>query len=115
MTSQIPSILVIENHPDLRAEIVAALTRAQYECVGVSSGAAAVLSLRQHEYRYILLDVDGPTAANAFFDSLEEQDREKVILIVDNENPDDMPTTAAHCQHLLKPFDTKQLLSRVKR
>lgn len=107
------SILVVENHPDLRAEIVATLNREEYECDGVGNGAAAMLKLREHEYSYILLDVDGLTAGTELLDSIAT--RANVILITDAENPDDIPATASVCPTLAKPFDTKQLLARIKR
>ena len=107
------SILVVENHPDLRAEIVATLNREEYECEGVSNGAAAMLKLREHEYSYILLDVDGLTAGSELLDSIAT--RPNVILITDTESEESMPPTAGVCPTLAKPFDTKQLLARIKR
>lgn len=111
------SILVVENHPDLRAEIVAILNREDYECEGVSSGAAALLKLREHDYSYILLDVDGPTAGAELFRSLcaKPAALDHVILITDSDSPEEMPAPAAVCPTLCKPFDAKQLLARIQR
>ena len=111
------SILVVENHPDLRAEILAALDREEYECEGVGTGAAALLKLREHDYSYILLDTDAPTAGAELFASLARRPAEldHVILITENENPEEMPASASVCPTLCKPFDTKQLLARIKR
>lgn len=110
------SILVVENHPDLRAEIVATLQREHYECEGVSSGEAAMLKIRDHEYRYVLLDVDAETAAGNLFESLSStpETRAKIVLLTDGEGTDDLPD-ASGCVYVRKPFDTKQLLSRLRR
>lgn len=111
-----PTILVVENHPDLRREIVATLAREQYECEGVSTGEAALLKIREHDYRYILLDVDLPTAGNALYASCAaEGTLKKLVLISDEDQMDDMPASAAECLVLRKPFDTKQLLARITR
>ena len=107
------SILVVENHPDLRAEIVATLNREEYECDGVANGAAAMLKLREHEYSYILLDVDGLTAGTDLLDSIAT--RSNVILITDTESPDEIPPSVNVCPTQANPFDTKQLLARIKR
>ena len=111
-----PSILVVENHPDLRAEILATLQREHYECEGVGTGDAALLKIREHNYQYILVDVDAPTAAENVFDSLTAQTetRDKIVLLTNNE-ADDMPEAAAKCAQLRKPFDTKQLLARLRK
>jgi DNA-binding response OmpR family regulator len=111
------TILVVENHPDLRTEIVAALNREDFECEGVSTGAAAMLKLREHGYQYILLDVDGPTAGSTLFNTLaaEPAGLDSLILITDSDATEDVPASAAGCARLCKPFDTKQLLARIKR
>jgi DNA-binding response OmpR family regulator len=106
-------ILVVENHPDLRAEIVAVLEREHCECEGVSTGEAALLKLREHDYGYIVLDIDAPTAGAAVFDSLAARrgGLEKLILLTESEDPEDMTGAAARCMQLFKPFDAKQLLA----
>jgi DNA-binding response OmpR family regulator len=110
-------ILIVENHPDLRAEIVATLTRENFECEGVSTGAAALLKLREHDYRYIVLDIDARTAGAALFDSLvaRRDGLDNVILLTETESPEEMPGPAARCRQLCKPFDAKQLLACVRR
>lgn len=111
------SILVVENHPDLRAEIVATLNREQYQCDAVGTGDAALLKLRDNNYRYILLDVDAATAGAALFQSLasDPNSLEKLILITDSDDTLGLRGPAAQCAKLCKPFDTKQLLARIQR
>jgi DNA-binding response OmpR family regulator len=113
---QQPTILVVESHPDLRAEIIATLAREHIACDGVSTGAAALLKIREHNYRYILLDVDAPTAGNTLYDCCAaEGTLAKLVLLTDFEETSEMPSTAKACAVLRKPFDTKQLLERVAR
>jgi DNA-binding response OmpR family regulator len=108
-----PSILVVENHPDLRAEILAILQRENYECEGVGSGAAALLKIREHDYSYILLDVDPATAGGSFYESCAKDGTlGKVVLLTDFDETSEMPPSARACAVLRKPFDTKQLLAR---
>lgn len=110
------SILVVENHPDLRAEIVAILQREHYECEGVSTGNAALLKIRDHDYRYILVDVDEPTGATALYDSCAANGTlKKLVLLTDVDDLRDMPASASECSMLQKPFDTKELLDRITR
>jgi DNA-binding response OmpR family regulator len=111
-----PSILVVENHPDLRAEILAILARENYECEGVSDGASALLKIRDHNYSYILLDIDPATAGNTLYDScVADGTLAKLVLLTDFDETSEMPPSARACAVLRKPFDTRQLLERVSR
>ena len=109
-------ILVVENHPDLRAEILAVLGREQIDCEGVSTGDAAMLKLRDHDYRYVILDVDGATAGKPVFESLRDNGTlGKLVLLTDSDETGEMPRSASECKVLLKPFDGRQLLARLRR
>ena len=111
-----PSILVVESHSDLRSEIVAILSRENYACEGVSTGAAALLKIRDHDYQYIVLDVDAPTAGDELYDSCAANGTlGKLVLLTDFDETSEMPPSAKDCMVLRKPFDTKQLLDRVSR
>ena len=110
------SIHVVENHADLRAEIVAALQRENFDCEGVSNGSAALLKIREHDYGYILVDVDEPTAATALYESCAANGTlNRIVLITEADDLRDMPESASACSHLRKPFDTKELLARIAR
>ena len=110
------TILVVENHPDLRAEIQAILQREHLDCDAVSSGDAALLKLREHDYRYVILDVDGATAGKPVFEDLRAHGAlAKLVLLTDSDETGEMPRSAAECAVLLKPFDGTQLLARVRR
>ena len=100
------SVLVVENHRDLRSAIVAALTRENFECDAVRSGDAALLRLRDHNYQYIFVDDDEATAAGALLHDLASHPNSaKLVLMTEFDRQDDVP-------FLRKPFDSKQLLAR---
>lgn len=96
----LPMVLLVESDADLRSAISCALTRADYDCDAVATPHAALLKLREHDYAYILADVD----------SCEEEVRVElrthgpVIFITEDDEPD----------ALRKPFDSAQLLSRLR-
>jgi DNA-binding response OmpR family regulator len=101
------SVLVVENHRDLRSAIVAALERENFECDAVRSGDAALIQLREHQYQYVFVDDDEATAAQALINKLTSQpNAPKIVLLTEFDRQDDVP-------FLRKPFDSKQLLARV--
>ena len=101
--------LVVENHHDLRSAIVAALAREHIECDAVLNGEAARLRLREHRYEYIFVDDDDATAATALLNDLASlPDAPKLVVLTEFDRADNLP-------FLQKPFDSKQLLARVKR
>jgi DNA-binding response OmpR family regulator len=101
------SVLVVENHHDLRTAIVAALTRENFACDAVLSGEAAQIQLKDHTYAYIFVDEDDATAATALLDDLAQHpDSPKLVLLTEVDRSDD-----ARC--LRKPFDSQQLLAHL--
>jgi len=101
--------LVVESHHDLRSAIVAALNREDIECDAVLNGEAARLQLRDHHYEFIFVDDDDATAATALLNDLASQpNAPKLVMLTEFDRQDDVP-------FLRKPFDSKQLLARVKR
>ena len=102
------SVLVVENHHDLRSALVAALTRENFECDAVLSGEAALLRLKDHNYTYIVVDEDADTAAAALLERVAKhpESSPKVIVLTEIDHQDD-------ARFLLKPFDSKELLARV--
>jgi DNA-binding response OmpR family regulator len=102
-----PSILVVENHHDLRSAIVAAVTRENLACDAVRSGDAALVKLRNHAYDYILVDDDEATAAAALLNDLARHpDSPKLVLLTESDRADGV-------SFLRKPFDSKQLLAKI--
>jgi len=102
-------VLVVESYPDLRAGIVSALKRYEFECDAVATSAAAVLKLREHEYAYYVIDLDSPDATDELLASFEPG--ANVILI----SEDDASGNAANgFATLRKPFSRDELLAQVR-
>ena len=102
----VPRVLVIEPYADFRHEIVAVLTRELYRCDSVSSAGDAMLKIREHNYAYILLDVD----MAGMNDVLASHPAGEVILISDDDRqPDEIYAV------LRKPFARDELLARLPR
>jgi DNA-binding response OmpR family regulator len=101
------SVLVVENHHDLRAAIVAALARENIACDAVLSGAAALLRLKDHDYECIFVDEDEATAAAALINDLAMHPHSpKLVVLTEADRGDNKG-------FLRKPFDSKQLLARL--
>jgi len=94
-------VLLLESDADLRSAISSALTRAEYDCDAVATPAAALLKLREHDYAYVLVDLD--SSEPALRSALRRQ-AGKVIFITEDEFPD----------ALRKPFDRQQLLAHLR-
>jgi DNA-binding response OmpR family regulator len=103
-------VLVVESYPDLRAGIVSALRRYEFDCDAVATPEAAVLKLREHDYAYYVIDLDSPDSTDELVASFAPDAR--VILISEddpsNEAPNRFPT-------LRKPFSRDELMAQVRR
>ena len=100
------SVLVVENHHDLRTAIVAALTREHFACDAVLTGDAALLRLKDHRYEYIFVDDEAIGVAALIDDLATRSDSPKLVLLTEADRGDD-------AGFLRKPFDSKQLLARL--
>lgn len=96
------SVLVVEPYADFRSEIVALLTREHYRCDGAASAHDAMLKIRDHDYAYILLDIDQAGAP----DLLASHPIGEVILISENTREGD-----GRYAVLRKPFARDELLA----
>ena len=104
----VPSVLVVEPYADLRAGIVSTLQRGNYVCDAVATPDDAALMLRDHDYAYVVVDVDVPDATSELVSSLSEESN--VILITDEEED------AVQGEHVLrKPFGRDELLAHFVR
>ena len=102
-------VLVVESYPDLRAGIVAALRRYQYECDAVATPEAAVLKLREHDYAYFVIDLDSPDSTDELVASFEAD--ANVILISEDDSSD---AAANRFPTLRKPFSRDELMAQVR-
>lgn len=104
-----PAILVVENHRDLRSAIVDTLRREKFPCDAVRSGEAALLKLRNNDYQYIFVDVDEDTDAAALLERISADPKSpKLILLTEFDRQDDVA-------FLRKPFDSKELIARLRK
>src|SRR5687767_11064025 len=111
--SMAPSVLIVESHADLRSAIAFALQRADYDCDAVGTGGEALLKLREHDYAYIVVDVDSVAPLTSLRATLRSKPEllAKVVFITDAEEQEqDAELTGS----LHKPFDTSQLLARLR-
>lgn len=104
-----PTILVVESYADLRAGIVAALQHYDYVCDAVATPDAARLKLRDHDYSYVVVDVDSSDAADELVSSFEPGAH--VILISDADPRDERSNAFAL---LRKPFSRDELLAQIR-
>lgn len=99
------SVLVVEPYADLRAGIVSVLERRSYTCDAVATPGDAALMLREHDYTYVVVDLDSESP-DEFVSSLSPDSN--VILLTDD--------YAGAGQHRLrKPFSRDELLAQFVR
>ena len=95
-------VLVIEDYPDLRMAILAALGRAHYACVGAATHDDAIRKLKAGKYSAIVLDPLADIGSDPVMIFLREQQPEQVrnVVVLGDEG-------------LSKPFDTADLVARL--
>jgi DNA-binding response OmpR family regulator len=95
-------VLVVEDYPDLRSAIVAALDRANYDCVGAATRDDAIRKLKSRKYSAIVLDPVADIGSDPVMIFLREQQPEQVpnVVVLGDEG-------------LSKPFDTADLVARL--
>ena len=102
-----PNVLVVEPYADLRDGIVTALQRIAYSCDAVASARDAVLKLHDHDYEYVVLDIDDNGAPMAaLVSSLAAHGN--LILITDRDPRD---VRAGDAAVLRKPFAREELVA----
>lgn len=101
------SVLVVEPHADLRTGIVGALQQRNYVCDAVGTPEDAALMLRDHDYAYVVVDLDVSRPSSDLVSSVPEQS--SVILITDDIASDD------EYDVLRKPFSRDELLAHFVR
>ena len=107
----VSQVLIVESYPDLRAGIVAALERYDYECDAVATPEAAVLKLREHDYAYVVVDVDCSSPTDELVASL---DPDANVILISDADPDPRDDRANSFAMLRKPFSRDELMARVR-
>jgi DNA-binding response OmpR family regulator len=105
----VPTVLVVESYPDLRAGIVDVLQRNHIDCDAVATPNAATLKLREHDYAYVLVDVDSPEATEEFVSSL---DTGANVILISDADPRDARTN--QFAMLRKPFSRDELMAQFR-
>lgn len=104
-----PTVLVVEDYPDLRFAIADTLSREHYDCDCVGTSDAAIAKLREHRYEVILLAPRLPISSDPVMHFLQEHqpgEMPKVVLMTD-------PGVVSDCRTLSKPFNPSELLGKL--
>jgi DNA-binding response OmpR family regulator len=101
------SVLIVEPHEDLCEGIVSTLQRRDYICDAVATPEAAALMLRDHDYAYVVVDLDVPEPTFELVSSLSTD--ANVILLTANVASDN------EFHVLRKPFSRDELLAHFVR
>lgn len=109
-----PSVLVVENHDDLRKVIVATLARQQYRCDAVANASEAMLRVRQHDYAYVVVDLDSPRSTEELMTLLAAEPHlaRHVVVITEGDLAEINVYGDDQMSFLRKPFGRKELLAQ---
>lgn len=102
-------VLIVEPHAALRVAMASVLGRAHLSCRVVANTADAMLQLRDRTWSHIVVDVDSDEDMTTLCNAIAGDSALLSKLIVISEGGD-TPAAVTHQPHLLKPFDTEQLL-----
>ncbi|MEA2464766.1 MAG: hypothetical protein QOJ98_2513 [Acidobacteriota bacterium] len=105
----VPTVLVVESYPDLRAGIVDALRRNHIDCDAVATPNAATLKLREHDYAYVLIDVDCTEGTDEFVSSFDPGAN---VILISDADPRDAATN--RFAMLRKPFSRDELMAQFR-
>lgn len=111
-----PSVLVVESHDDLRNLIVATLARQKYRCDAVANPNEAMLRVRQHDYAYVVVDLDAPRSTEELMALLAEEPHlaRHVVVITEGDLAEITIYGDEQMTFLRKPFGRKELLAQFR-
>ncbi|HEX8616593.1 MAG TPA: hypothetical protein VF911_03305 [Thermoanaerobaculia bacterium] len=104
----VPTVLVVESYPDLRAGIVAALQRFDFQCDAVATPGAATLKLRENDYAYVVVDVDSPECSEL----VSSFGADAHVILISDDDPREARTNAFPM--LRKPFSREDLMAQFR-
>ncbi|MDF0544753.1 response regulator transcription factor [Sphingobium sp. H39-3-25] len=110
-------ILIVDDEPQIRRLIHVALTRADYATVGASNAREAMELLRRERPDVCLLDLGLPDRDGLELVPLIKQQSETTLIVVSARDVTDQKVAALDLgadDYLTKPFDTDELLARVR-
>ncbi|MFZ2997494.1 response regulator [Sphingobium sp.] len=110
-------ILIIDDEPQIRRLIQAALTRADYATVEAGTAREALEKLRTERPDISLLDLGLPDRDGLELVPLFKQQSDTTLIIISARDATEEKVTALDLgadDYLTKPFDTDELLARVR-
>jgi two-component system KDP operon response regulator KdpE len=110
-------ILIVDDEPQIRRLIHAALTRADYATVEAQNAREAMDLLRRERPDVCLLDLGLPDRDGLELVPLIKQQSEATLIVVSARDVTDQKVAALDLgadDYLTKPFDTDELLARVR-
>lgn len=112
-------ILIVEDNYDLQTMFARGFIRANYEVMVASSGAGALMILKDQRPDLIILDMNMPDISGLevlrFVRESAELKTTKVIMVTGNEMAPTMPETAAADLLLMKPISPSELVRIAQR
>lgn len=110
-------ILVVDDEPQIRRVMRAALSEEGYVITDAKSGDEALIALRQSRFDLILLDVNMPgmSGLEACREIRRTSDIGVIMLTVRNSEPDKVAALDAGADdYVTKPFSMPELLARIR-
>jgi DNA-binding response OmpR family regulator len=119
-TSPRPTVLVVEDEPNIRELVCLHLGLENYECVQCGDGEAALKLARSRSFDLVILDVmlpglDGVTVCKAIRRDSENPDVPVLMLTARREESDKVVGLESGADdYLTKPFGVRELVARVR-
>jgi len=110
-------VLIVDDEPQIRRLILAALGRADYHVIEAVNGREALDRLRQERPDIVLLDLGLPDRDGLELVPIIKQQSDTTLIIVSAREATEEKVAALDLgadDYLTKPFDTDELLARVR-
>jgi two-component system KDP operon response regulator KdpE len=110
-------VLVVDDEPHIRRLILAALERAGYAAIEAGTGREALERLRAERPDVVLLDLGLPDRDGLELVPLVKREGDTTLIVVSARDATDEKVAALDLgadDYLTKPFDTDELLARVR-
>lgn len=110
-------VLIVDDEPHIRRLIQTALTRADYATLEAENAREALRRLRQERPEIVLLDLGLPDRDGLELVPLIKQNADTTLIIVSARDATEEKVAALDLgadDYLTKPFDTAELLARVR-
>src|SRR5512132_4193721 len=119
-TAPRPTVLVVEDEPNIRELVCLHLGLENYECVQVGDGEGALKLARSRHFDLVILDVmlpglDGVTVCRAIRRDSENPDVPVLMLTARREESDKVVGLESGADdYLTKPFGVRELVARAR-